>query len=496
MDMKKVIFFLVDSLIPEILEDGKRHKLIPALQFLIDRGRYWPDCVTVFPTMTASVDSSLLTGTYPDKHGVPGLVWYDPDAKKIIDYGNGWKCVLKLGLYDCAQNVLFRLNEEHLSREVTTIFEDLAQRKRTSASINVIVHRGTKKHRLRVPFLLDLLTGFRLRGELSGPDVVTLGAITETELNAHIPPGLKRGKRMYGINDAYAVEVAKRLLRSDQPPDFLLVYLPDNDHEVHRKSPAHAERALIRVDERIRELLSVFPSWDRALEEYVFIVTSDHGQTRIGKEAEFNIDLDRLLGKFRVLQLGEKVAGHDLVVCNNERMAYLYPLQREKRGEILRTLLAEARIDVIAWKEGRGVRVQEGGSGRELYFEPGGPLADPYGSAWRVCGEYSVLDLQRGQGTIGYGDYPDALNRLYGALYAQDFPTIVITARPRYEFKTKHFPMHLNGGSHGSLHKYDSLVPLLIAGTDEPVKEPPRLIDLKEYILRLLDQPMPSEPEG
>jgi predicted AlkP superfamily pyrophosphatase or phosphodiesterase len=38
--------------------------------------------------MIASVDSSLLTGTYPDVHQVPGLVWYDPEEKEIINYGN------------------------------------------------------------------------------------------------------------------------------------------------------------------------------------------------------------------------------------------------------------------------------------------------------------------------------------------------------------------------------------------------------------------------
>jgi hypothetical protein len=64
--MKKVILLLVDSLMPTALEAGIRHKTVPALQFLMDRGRYWNNCATVYPTMTASVDSSLLTGVYPD----------------------------------------------------------------------------------------------------------------------------------------------------------------------------------------------------------------------------------------------------------------------------------------------------------------------------------------------------------------------------------------------------------------------------------------------
>jgi predicted AlkP superfamily pyrophosphatase or phosphodiesterase len=97
--MKKVIFLLVDSLMPTILEDCMQDKLVPALQFLIEHGQYWSNCVTVFPTMTASVDSSLLTGAYPNIHRVPGLIWYDPEQKEIINYVNGWKCIWKQGIH-------------------------------------------------------------------------------------------------------------------------------------------------------------------------------------------------------------------------------------------------------------------------------------------------------------------------------------------------------------------------------------------------------------
>ncbi|MEV3728063.1 hypothetical protein ABND33_13215 [Paenibacillus larvae] len=84
---------------------------------------------------------------------------------------------------------------------------------------------------------------------------------------------------------------------------------------------------------------------------------------------------------------------------------------------------------------------------------------------------------------LNYGDYPDALSRLFGALYSQDIPVVIITARPRYELKSRYYPTHLNGGSHGSLHKYDSLIPLIVTGTKHPVKEPPRLVDLKQFII-------------
>ena len=245
--MKKVIFLLVDSLMPNILEECIRNRTVPALQFLKARGRFWPNCVTVFPTMTASVDSSLLTGVYPDVHRVPGLIWYNPEEKMIVNYINGWKCIKKLGLFNCANNVIYNLNEKHLSKQVTTLFEELASRGKTSASINAIVHRGPKKHHVRLPFLTKLATGFRSFDEISGPDVLTLGAMIQSDLERIIPRSIQGYRRFYGINDAYAVSVAKHLIQSDRQPDFMLVYLPDNDHEIHKKSPAYGEEPLIRV---------------------------------------------------------------------------------------------------------------------------------------------------------------------------------------------------------------------------------------------------------
>ncbi|GIM46309.1 hypothetical protein DNHGIG_18580 [Collibacillus ludicampi] len=489
--MKKVILLLVDSLMPHLLESCIQKKSIPALQFLKERGRYWPEFVTVFPTMTASVDSSLLTGVYPNVHRVPGIIWFHPQEQRVIDYWNGWRCAWKLGLTACTRNVLYHLNENHLSEGVTTLFEELEDRGKKTASINALVHRGRKKHRIKFPFLLNVLSGFRLNGEISGPEILTFGTLAQNNLNRAIPRYLKGWRKFCGFNDSYAVQAAKTLILSKDQPDFMLVYLPDNDHEVHKKNPDHAERSLIRVDRHIQELLNAFGSWEEAIVQCVFIIIGDHGQTRIGPNKEYTINLDHLLRPFRVLQLGEEVGDHDLVVCNNERSAYLYPLKKGKQEEMVQQLMTEERIDLIAWKKDRGVVVKQGGSRGELYFAPGGSHVDIYGSKWTIVGEPAVLDLRVHQGTIHYGDYPDALSRLFGALYSQEIPMIVITARPRYEFFCRYYPKHLNGGCHGSLHKYDSLIPLMIAGTEHPINEPPRLIDLKPFILGLFETVSP-----
>jgi hypothetical protein len=85
---------------------------------------------------------------------------------------------------------------------------------------------------------------------------------------------------------------------------------------------------------------------------------------------------------------------------------------------------------------------------------------------------------------IQYGDYPDALARLHGALHSHEGRFIIVDAKPGYEFIAKHSPTHLGGGGHGSLHKDDSLKPLLIVGTDNKPQYN-RLVDFKNWILNL-----------
>lgn len=110
---------------------------------------------------------------------------------------------------------------------------------------------------------------------------------------------------------------------------------------------------------------------------------------------------------------------------------------------------------------------------------------DPYGQRWDIEGEVSILNINLNFNKIEYNDYPDVLARLYGALFSQDCPLIVLTARPRYEFTSKFYPKHNNGGSHGSLHKFDSFIPLIVTGNEKNRSLPSRLVDLKDFVLSL-----------
>ena len=501
--MPKVVMVLVDSLSEHQLQEALSHRSVPGLQFLSEHAQYRGLMSTVYPAMTATVDSSLLTGTYPDMHKIPGLVWYDSEQRRIINDLNGLACVAATGIVQSAIDNLHALNERHLSTDVETIYEALQAHAMTGASINALVHRGQARHLLRLPGWLRWLSGWRLAKtmEVSGPEQLVLGDLTNNRWCSELPAHLRRPWRAYGVNDGYAVAAFTKMLRTVGQADFTMIYLPDNDHAMHRKNPAHMRDATLQLDRHICGLLDACGDWRQALEDSVWILLSDHGQVQVAKQAVGQIDLDAMLRPFRVLPLRERAdERHEVAVANNERMAYLYPLKAGVQARLIEVLEREARFDVIAAKEGQWVTVVQGGSRRRLRFakvqksadESQQPVyADIYRQKWRLDGDESVLDLQIIGDELQYGDYPDALARLYGALYAHEGPVIAVNARPRYEIHCATYPRHKNGGAHGSLHRSESEVPLWVCGAEPHVAGatfsfPTRITDIKSLVLHIL----------
>ena len=79
-----------------------------------------------------------------------------------------------------------------------------------------------------------------------------------------------------------------------------------------------------------------------------------------------------------------------------------------------------------------------------------------------------ILDFTvHDRGRVEYHDYPDPLARLHGALHSQEGRVLIVDAKPTYEFVEEHSHDHAGGGAHGSFHKVDSVVPLIVTGTDD-----------------------------
>jgi hypothetical protein len=100
-----------------------------------------------------------------------------------------------------------------------------------------------------------------------------------------------------------------------------------------------------------------------------------------------------------------------------------------------------------------------------------------------VTGDHAALDLSMAGGEVRSGDYPHALARLWSALECPRTGDVLVSAKPGYDFLDWGGHSHLGGGSHGSLHRCDSLGVLLTCGLEMPEREQWSIEDATPLVL-------------
>src|SRR5690606_4951752 len=108
-------------------------------------------------------------------------------------------------------------------------------------------------------------------------------------------------------------------------------YFPSNDDVVHQKGSS-VLKGIERFDKSLQSILNSYASWKEALEQTIFIVLGDSGQTdTIANQQQAFVDLKQLLAPYQItpVQSQRPQAGDQLVCCVNERMAYLYLLDEQ-----------------------------------------------------------------------------------------------------------------------------------------------------------------------
>jgi hypothetical protein len=103
-------------------------------------------------------------------------------------------------------------------------------------------------------------------------------------------------------------------------------------------------------------------------------------------------------------------------------------------------------------------------------------------NTWDLAGDVGVLNLTVKNNKIFYDEYPG----LYSWLTSHEGNYLVVSAKRGFEFIGKGSPTHVGETSHEGLHKQDSLVPMIVTGTDSSPKHL-RIIDLKDWILTMID---------
>ena len=478
---KPIILITIDSLMSEPLQKAMEQGDVPAISYLVSKGQFIPDVISSYPTMSVTIDSTIVTGTYANRHKIPGLIWFDQKKNHIISYGSGLREIWDNGVKNVAKDSIIHLNNNHLSTEVKTIYEELAEARIQSASINGLIYRGDTLQKLNVPKMLSFMKLLPKEIEVKGPTILSLGALSQYN------PKNDKHKFIWsrmGVSDDFTVNEVKYLIEQNQLPAFTLAYFPNLDAKIHRNGPDELKE-LKEVDQKIQELLNLFPSWEEAVKNVTWIVMGDSAQSHVEPDKEKGlIDLNELLDDYSFWS-GNKPEGQ-LAISINERMAYI-SLNDETIDEntIIEKLKEDQRIGFIAWKGADRNFVVSPEKETDFSFSKTGKYKDLYNQSWQLDGDDSLLDISiSNEGLIQYGLYPDGLARLDGALNSHEGRFIIADAKPSYEFIEKHSHDHAGGGAHGSLHQIDSLVPIIIAGTDTKPKYN-RLVDIKDWILEI-----------
>jgi len=477
---RPVVMIIIDSMMDAPLREAMAFGKTPAMKFLSEHGHYYPQVVSSFPTMSVTIDSTLLTGSLPNQHGIFGLTYYHTGIQRLVNFGTGMRETFVFGLKQVLEDCLMNLNQRFLSRDVETIYEVLDV---PAASINGLIFRGKKDHDLRPPKIASVLGLLPDQIPAKGPDWFSYGALAAIDPKSKPNHPFSR----YGFHDRYSRNELVSLIKRKALPPFTLVYFPRNDEVVHRDGTS-ALHGLEDADRELQEVLNAFPSWEEAIQEVTFIVSGDSGQTMmIPNRKESYVNLRQLLKPYRIMPTRKKKPrdSDQIILAVNERSAYIYVHDPQVSiQEVVNQLKQEPKLDLIAWKENGWVHVESGAMEGKLEYRPGGDFRDEYGQTWELTGNMALMDLSIPEPSqIAYGMYPDGLMRLYGVMDTAE-RVIVVTVSPGYEMVSTGSPTH-QGAAHGSLHQLDSLVPMIVCGTDSKPKHL-RMVDMKDWIIDLV----------
>ncbi|HST17016.1 MAG TPA: alkaline phosphatase family protein [Gaiellaceae bacterium] len=307
---KPVVLVVIDGLTPAMFEAAET----PALRFLAEHGEY-RRAASVFPSLTPVCLASIATGSFPDGHEIPHLVWWHRGEQRLVEYGSSFGALRAAGLTRGLRDTIVDMNAKHLSRSAETVYEALEGDGLTTAAINFTCYRGAHRH-------LSALPG---APAVYGPRRFFFYSLYESDTTGAPIAVLNRS---LGSIDAYAAAVGRWLVTRDGF-DLLVYYLPDYDFASHAHGPDTAHDALRRSDAAVGALLDAAGGPDEFLDRYALVVCSDHGQSKIDTTVKLSV-------------------GDELVTASN-RAAMVYTDDPRKAAS---RLDAEPSAGTVVWLEG------------------------------------------------------------------------------------------------------------------------------------------------
>jgi hypothetical protein len=456
------VLVVIDAMKPEMLDRAIASGRAPALQLIREQGVYVSDCVAAFPSVTPACAATIATGVGPDQHLIPSMNWYHRTEERYVEYGSSFSATRQFGVLRSLTDTVYRMNAEHLSSEVPTVFESLDDIDVRTAGTTYLIYRGRYQHEVsNETALARIATSTLFRRTIDGPR-----ELFYADLYASRRTGCRGQLGMPGVRDQHTGCVGAYLVEHDLF-DFLLFSLPDNDAWSHKNGPHSQVTSLAAADRQLERLMHAAGGPDAFLDQHAVIVCSDHSQAPV----EARIALDTALADFHVASpSAARSVGAEIAVSPAQRYAMIYALDEERRRELIESCAAAVAelkgVDLVifmsAATEPEAVIRSERG---ELRFTAGGDLLDDRGALWSVEGDLETLGARIRDGRFESPDYPDALARIWSALHCATSGEVLLSAAPGYEFVDWGGSDHVGGGSHGSLHRVDSLGSLIWCGT-------------------------------
>src|SRR3954454_4215836 len=252
----------------------------PALAQLARAGSY-NRATSVFPSLTPVCLSSIATGSAPDVHHIPHLVWWHREEQRLVEYGSSFAALRAAGMAQSLTDTIYNMNQQHLGRDAVTVYEALEDAGLVAAAVNITCYRGHTKHLPTLPWVTKAAYG---------PKRFFYYSLFESDQTG-APLAVRN--RAAGSVDAYAAAVGRWLVTRDGF-DFLAYYLSDYDYASHEHGPTGAEVvALARIDASIKAIVDAAGGPDEFFERYAVVLLADHGQTTVTRVAQLEESLAR-----------------------------------------------------------------------------------------------------------------------------------------------------------------------------------------------------------
>jgi len=498
----KLVLCVIDAMAPAMLERAVAEGVAPMLETLMRRGRYIPDCVAAFPSVTPVCAASIVTGVAQDEHRIPGMNWFDREENRYVEYGSSFRAAQRFGIVRQLTDTVYNMNRAHLSADTLTVFESLDDAEVRTAGTTYLMYRGRHRHEPQRDSALTRFAARLMRHPVMGPR-----ELFYADIFASRDTGCRSGLGMPGVRDRHSGCVSAYMVERDLF-DFLLLSLPDNDWYSHKHGPDGQVHSIAQADLQLARMFNAGGGIDRFLEEHAVIAMADHSQAPV----QHTIALQDELAELGVLSPKEGreggregahgagggrsggggaggAGGARIAVCPSQRGAMVYALNDAERDAMRASVVTRALglegVDLVLWLERdahnapREAVIASSERG-ELRFAPGDAVAgpgdavtDPRGRSWSIEGELEALDASLEDGMLLTPAYPDALARVWAALTCATSGEVLLSAAPGYEFLDWGGAAHVGGGSHGSLHASDSLGALVLCGiapTDDPTQ--------------------------